>query len=432
MSQFATTFRTRALTYVEATEQHTTVSEATKQFVSGNAARAHHCIELWESLVNIRDEEDKNAISDCVDVTMPQEFIPMMRRSDSIAATFAFACILEEIRNASDLTDDLELKPLFHEAWRKFNQRRLEANNVEEGFGCGQDPSWHTLRDIYNVDDGEGQWKKRILEISKLAGKMYDLIKPVGKKVKSEDPMEVEGVKVGGDVEQLLPAELALLGQDETKDMQSMKVLKGEATQRKMTGVRTKGRGPIVILIDESGSMHDFGWGHHGGKRGRNTWAKACAIALIRVAWSEGRPATVVHFGNGCVVQDIPKDDSQALFEMARSFMSGGTVFSTALSTGIKEVADLEKRGYKGADIVLITDGDEYDHSAHDAQIDIMDKAGIDLWSVAIGLAFNTDAPVRKRAKMYVEVRDSILGSDQAATEIVDGLQEAAMDNPED
>lgn len=438
MSQYGTTFRNKALTYVEATEQHDTVGKATKDFVRGNPARAAHCIELWESLVELRDEEDKNAISDCVDLTIPQEFIPLMRRSDCMPATFAYAVILEEIRNANDFDDDLELKPMFHQAWKTFNKRRLEANKVESGFGEGTDggdgPSWHTLREIYNVDDGEGDWKKRILEIAALAGKMHDLIKPVAKKVPSEDPMEVDSIKTGGDVERLIPSELALLSQDETKGMKTMDVLKKDAVQRKMKGVRTKGRGPLVLLIDESGSMCDYGGGYYGGggTRGRNTWAKACAVALTRVAWGEGREVTVVHFGSGSVVQELVRDDMQCLFEMSRSFLDGGTSFGQAMHQGIKEVRDLEKRGFKGADIVLLTDGDEWDHASHDKMLDEMDKLGIDMWSVAIGMAFKTDAPCRKRAKLYVEAEDSMLGNDQTAVDLVDGLEKAALDNPEE
>lgn len=433
MTQYGTTFRSKALTYVEACEQHATVAKAAKDFVRGNAARGDHCIELWESLIDIREEEDKNAISDCVDITIPQEFIPLMRLSDCMAATFAFATILDEILNATDFDDDLELKPLFRDAWIKFNKKRLEANEVSEGYGCGDGPSWHTLQDIYNVDDNEGTWKKTILEIAKLAGKMFDLIKPIAKKVKSDDPMEVDSIKTGGDVEQLLPAELALLGQEETKGMQSMKVLKGEATQRKMKGHRTKGRGPLVLLIDESGSMSDFGGGYYGGagKRGRNTWAKACAIALTRVAWGEGREVVVVHFGSGCVVQILTRDDLQGLFEMSRSFLNGGTSFGNALHEGQNQVRDLEKRGFKGADIVLLTDGDEGAFDTHNKMIDQMDAAGVDLWTVAIGLAFDSNAPCRARAKMYVEARDSMLGNDSTAVALVDGLEKAALDNPE-
>ncbi len=430
--QYGTSFRSRALDYVDAKKQHKNVEDARDAFVRGNTDREVHCIELWESLVNIRKEEDKGAISDCVDWTIPQDFIPLMRRSDSIMASFAFVLILEEIRDADDFDDDLGLRPLFQEAWRKFNKRRLEANKVEEGFGCDQSQSWHTLRDIYNVEDGEGDWKKRILEIAKLAGKMFDSFNYIAKKVPSDDPQEVEGVKIGGDIEQLLPQEIALMTNETTKDMQSMKVTKGEAQQRKMKGVRTKGRGPLVLLIDESGSMHDFGgWGGSGGQRGRNTWAKACAVALTRVAWSEGREVRAVHFGYGAVTQELPKDDMHALFEMARSFMSGGTSFGGAMKTGMLEVKDLEVKGFKGADMVLLTDGEEHDYATHTKMLDIMDQDGVDLWTVAIGQPFRKDAPTRMRAKKYVEAQDSMLGSDDTATALTDGLQDAAMDNDE-
>lgn len=432
MVQIASTFRDRALTYEEAQGQHETVVTAIQEFTRGNQQREQYCEQLWMSLVDLLPEEDKGAIADCVDVTIPAEFIPLMRRIDSIMATFAFDLILGEIVNSPDFEDDLALRPLFKEAWRKFNKRRLEANQVEEGFGCDQSASWHTLRDIHNVDDSEGDWKKRILEIAKLAGKMFDQFSYTPKKVKSDDPMEVEGVTTGKDLERLLPHELALMSDEKFTDMQTMKVLKGDAQQRKMKGVRTTGRGPMVLLIDESGSMHDFGgyWGGSG-KRGRNTWAKACAIALTRVAWSEGREVRAVHFGHGAVCQDLPRDDMHALFEMARSFMSGGTSFTLAMEAGMREVDDLDKKGFKGADIVLLTDGEEHNYNPHNRMLDKMDATGIDLWTVAIGQPFGLDAPTRKRAKKYVEAQDSMLGDDATATELTDGLQEAAMDNDE-
>ena len=430
MVQIASTFRDRALTYEEAQGQHESVATAIKQFTRGNPAREKHCEQLWLALVDLLDEEDKGAIADCVDVTIPVDFIPLMRRIDSIMAAFAFDLILQEIANEKDFEDDIALKPMFQEAWRKFNKRRLEANQVEEGFGCSEGASWHTLRDIHDVDDGEGDWKKRILEIAKLAGKMFDQFGYTPKKVKSDDPMEVEGVTTGKDLERLLPSEIALMSDETFKDSQTMKVMKGDAQQRKMKGVRTKGRGPMVLLIDESGSMHDFGgyWGGNG-KRGRNTWAKACCIALTRVAWAEGREVRAVHFGYGAVCQDLPKDDMHALFEMARSFMSGGTSFMLAMEAGMVEVADLDKKGFKGADLVLLTDGEEHDHGSHTTMLNKMDAQGIDLWTVAIGQPFRPDAPTRKRAKKYVEAQDSMLGSDDTATELTDGLQEAAMDN---
>ena len=111
--QLATSFRDLALTYQEALDQHQTVVTATKAFTRGNKARPKPCQDVADSLVNLRAEDDKGAISDCVDVTIPMEYIPLMRRVDSIMATFAFDLILKEILDAPDFDDDLGLQPLF-------------------------------------------------------------------------------------------------------------------------------------------------------------------------------------------------------------------------------------------------------------------------------------------------------------------------------
>lgn len=430
-AQYGTTFGKKVDDFDTAMKLHPVVKIIADKFVRGNPDRFAIMKELWDGLTDQLKNEDKNAIADMVDLTTPPTFIPLMRRSDSIFAAYAFACIGLEIERLTekDCTNDLILRPHFEQAWRMFHKRLLEANTVEEGFGCGDGPSWHTLRDIDNTPDA-GDWKDRTMEIAKLAGKMFDSFNYIAKRVRSDDPMEVESVKTGKELERLLPEELALMTVPDTEDMQTMKVIKGEALQRKMKGTKTQSRGPIVMLIDESGSMFESRDYHtRRYKRGRNTWAKACAVALARVAWHENREVIAVHFGNGSVTQLLPKDDTKALFEMARSFMSGGTSFGGALHAGRACVKDLESRGFKGADIVLISDGDEPNWASHNAILDELDKEGVDLWTIAIGLSFAVDAPTRKRAKKYVEAKDSMLGNDATATALVDGLQDAAKNN---
>lgn len=337
------------------------------------------------------------------------------------------------MQGVGDLRDDLEVQAAMVRAWAEFENRAQEANNIKEGFGCDDSQSWLTLRDIGKAPDSK-KLKDKMLAIAKLAGRMFESFGYQRREHPNQNPEEVVGATVGAQLDRVLSSELALLADPETEDMAAMKILEHKATITQMEGKEEKTRGPMVLAIDESGSMHDgdLDWSMAPGTtkwNGRNTWAKACAVALTRIAWSENRPVKCVHFGTACQVQDVPKDDTRALFEMARSFTSGGTAFGTVLKRARALVGDLDSEGYKGADIMLITDGEEPDYTSHNREIDHMDRDGVRLWTIAIGMDINANAPVRRRAEKYTYAADRMLSRPSTAVKLAQGFDKAAMGN---
>lgn len=389
--------------------------------------------EIWDGLMGTSDEDKcKTVMPSCVDLTIPIEYLPIIRRVSGVVAAFAYCEIVKELTASSvDLTDDFDVRQAMERAWKNFDQRAQEANKVQEGFGCDNSQSWQTLRDIGTEPDV----KRKMLAIAKLAGRMFESFGYHRREHPNDNPEEVIGATTGMQIDRVLDSELALLADEDTEDMQAMKILQGQATITKMAGKEEKTRGPLVLAVDESGSMHDGDlgavWGNSGRRTGkwagRNTWAKACCVALTRIAWSEDRPVRCVHFGNGTVVQEVPKDDVRALFEMARSFLSGGTSFGSALKRSRSVVGDLEKDGYAGADILLITDGEDYDTDYHNREINYMDRDGIKLWTVAIGEDIGEDNPVRARAERYTYAADRDLGQASTAVHLAHGLDKAAL-----
>lgn len=426
-------FSVRKIDFQEASNVHVCISEILNVYsrIPDKKSQFKHfdaVQEIWDQLVGILPNDKKTEIAHSIEFTIPTEFIPIMYTSDCVPAVFALQCIIAEcMKSKVDFCnlDDLVFREALRRAWKAFDLRRLQANNIEEGFGQDHSASWHTLRDI--VDSHRSRnIEKQMIEIAKLAGKMFDSFGYTKKKVKSDDPQAISTTKVGGEIDRLLPSEMVKLDTPELSDQTIMKVLQKNAQQFKMTGHRTKTRGPLVLAIDESGSMHDKYYGY----RGRNTWAKACAVALTRIAWSENRPVRCVHFGSSSVNQHLDIGDQSALFELARSFMSGGTCFDVAFRSAHDLVGDLEKEGYKGADIVLITDGEESDWDQHDMRIDRLDNDGIDLWTIAIECNIKEQAPVRKRAKKYIHVSyDNMHMNLEKSIDdgLIEGLDKAAL-----
>jgi len=433
--------QTAPLTFAQALKFHPMILPVTQEFMAAkdpNTKLAVDCVvlrDLWDGLCGTADlDDDTTCIAQCVQMTIPMEHVTVIRRASGVTAAFAYCEIAKQLKSVRKLRDDFEVREAMVRAWKEFEQRRQEANQVQEGFGCDDSQSWLTLRDIGKEPDSE-TFKAKMLAIALLAGRMMEHFGYQKKEHPNRDPEEVSGATVGAEIDRILPTELALLADDDMQDAQAMKILQGRAPILEMEGKESKSRGPLVLAVDESGSMHDGdnSWGGRASGTaafsGRNTWAKACCVALTRIAWSENRPVVCVHFGNGTEVQDIPKDDTRALFEMARSFLSGGTSFGAALGRSQVSVGDLEANGFKGADIVLITDGEDGDHAAHTREIDRMDQRGIKLWTVAIGQDIGANNPVRQRAERYTFAHDRDLKSHKTAVHLAEGLDKAAMGN---
>ncbi len=437
------TRRRRLPTFAQAINWHSNMKEPTLKFLRERqpkikrALDSLYLVELWDGLMNRVDPDiQQTVMAACTDLTMPIEFAPIIRRQGGAAAAFAYCELVAQLVGVKDLEDDMEVRDAMKRGWLEFQNRANEANDVSEGFGCDKSASWLTLREIGNEPHSQGL-KAKMLAIARLAGRMFESFGYQRKEWPNENPEEVVGAKTGGEIERLFSSELALLADPDCEDQQTMKILEAKATVQQTAGREEKNRGPLVLCIDESGSMHDgsiedWEWVQdrdYGMFAGRNTWAKACAVALTRIAWSEGRPVRCVHFGTSTEVQEVPKDDIRALFEMARSFLSGGTSFGEALKRGRAVVGDLKEDGFDGADILLITDGQDWDHDSHNREIDHMDRDGIRLWTISIGCDIPEEDPVRKRCEKYTYAADDQLSDPTTAVTLAAGLDKAALAN---
>ena len=175
------------------------------------------------------------------------------------------------------------------------------------------------------------------------------------------------------------------------------RLLDRRALQYAVRGRGEASRGPLVLAIDESGSMHDEG------DRQRNVWAKAAAIALARTALDDGRPVTVVHYSSSVTVSRLEPGLPGQLVDLARHFLGGGTDICRALRRAAEAVGEMARKGDKGADVVLGSDGQDRDvASGGDAAIDTIEEHGSRLWT--IGIDCSIDGPLRDRAERYVEL----------------------------
>lgn len=161
---------------------------------------------------------------------------------------------------------------------------------------------------------------------------------------------DVVGVVLDGDVGRLLPHELVALDDPDLELDVMRRIIERQAMCREYRGVETRARGPIVVVVDESGSMN-----------GEKIYtAKAMALALAWVARQQRRWCCLVGFSGGsegtwCVLQP-GQENSANLMEWLEHFYGGGTSCDVPL---VEVPANWEKLGCPRGktDMIIVTDG---------------------------------------------------------------------------
>lgn len=391
-------------TFTKAKEKHESMKEAAEALKQAGIADEGEG--AWRSITGDLKSPVSGSFEWHVDIEMPIELVPTVRVHSEIAAAYAYCCMAGAL-----LKYPGDFKVAAAEGWRAVLERKAQANKLEEGYGCDKSPSWELARELSGARDASV-----VEEIAKMAGQMYHAMAGL-RQAPTRDPHEVEGVELGGEPERLLAQEIAELVDPTLEDQAAIRILEKRATQYKMRGEKPAGRGPLVIALDESGSMHDDGEGD------RNTWAKAAAVALARVAHEGERMVSVVHFASSTVTTRCPPGDHKALLHMSRHFLSGGTSIALALATAAEEVEQLRQEGHVGADIVIVTDGEDGNYSGIERVLSFTQAKGTRLWTVAIECAIPAQSPLVRRASHVVRV-----GATKRA-DLVAGLRQAAMQN---
>lgn len=336
----------------------------------------------------------------------PREHARALGTGGGFANAFAVKCLMDVARSAQESTSAHEVREVARLAWERFNKRAEQAANIEYGLGFDQSDAWEATREFEREVVGS-----KIADIAKLAGRMFANLQSARKTQVVQAPEEVYSVELGNDVARLLPSELAHLGED-TEILLLDRLAGRKALQYAVRAYQERERGPLVIALDESGSMH--------GKRG--AYAKAAAIAMIRLAWTDGRTCVVVHWSLGVSQTRCEPGDNHALMTVLKHWLGGGNDAAGALRASAREVVRLASEGKRGGDVVLVTDGVEDMTDAHDKAIDQVLSEGARLWTVGIECHIAEDACIRSRAERFVSI-----GGDAMAQGDLGGMEGAVL-----
>jgi hypothetical protein len=343
----------------------------------------------WRGVTGAGAHDDEIAVA--VADTTPAKFATLLA-TDDIAAAFATAAVAEAYALAPDPRSSHEARQIAHEGWARFNVLADQAGHKIRGLGGDLSDAWPVFRELQEQPVDEAKLRR----IAELAGRMYALLKGQKAKAAPNVPEDITGLKLGGDVRDLVQPEYALLLDEDGEIDVIRRLAERRAVQYSREGTERQGRGPLVIALDESGSM----------ERGRDDWAKSAMTALTRIAWEDKRPVVVVHFSTATRAQRLMPGDYKGLLKAQRTFLDGGTDVGTALDVAVDEVAELSRAGHRGADVVLVSDGGDAAGRVT-RSLDAMKRGGVRLFSVAISVPFA--GPLRDRASEYIHLSDSAL-----------------------
>lgn len=190
--------------------------------------------------------------------------------------------------------------------------------------------------------------------IAELAGR-FRRVAQSKQRAKTDHGMDdLVGVTLGGDVGKLIPSELAdLAADDEALELDLLRRLaENQAMVRDFRGIEPQGKGPVIVCVDESGSM--------GGNKIET--AKALALALVWVARKQRRWVGLVAYSgdSGERVLSLPPtagdERNPELLDWLEKFIGQGSTLDVPLRELPRYYAEDMKAPPGKTDVVLITD----------------------------------------------------------------------------
>lgn len=247
---------------------------------------------------------------------------------------------------------------------------------------------------------------KKLMQVALMAGRMVSIaLKKQATKTRYART-EIYGVEVGDDLSRVLPSEMALLSDPDLEDLFYSKYAEKKLEQYEISGKEKEAKGPIFMWIDSSGSMHGQ----------PEMWSKAVALALAAVARKQKRP-----MGVGMFTTQVHKPkwfwpdriNPVELSQMIDTFHNGGTAFEPPLQDTFDVI---EKKDFKKADIVFVTDGECDISPQFEKKFNEMRKQrGVSVYGVLIGTWGNGEI-LKKFSDEVVVLRN--LEEEEAAFEI--------------
>ena len=186
----------------------------------------------------------------------------------------------------------------------------------------------------------------RLKQIALLAGRFKRIAASKRRQKLKHGADEISDIEQGADLGRLLPSELMQLTHRTRRLLFLKNLLERQAMQYQLIGNQALGKGPLVVLLDKSGSMDGP----------RDIWATALSLALLDQAQRERRPFALVEFDYRVKFETVVKPGEPLPEAALFTACAGGTEIADAVNRGL-ELIRQHPGQLRKADLVLVTDG---------------------------------------------------------------------------
>ncbi len=194
----------------------------------------------------------------------------------------------------------------------------------------------------------------RLKQLALLCGRFTRIALDVQRSKVAHPPDEVTAIGAGDDLARVLAGELSLLGDPDLEDLFLLRFAEKALQQYDLIGSERQGRGPLIVALDESGSMAE----PLGAGPTKEVWSKAVALALLAIARLQRRDCAVIHFAGGTEtpLHRFPKGEGTYpdVIACLDTFLGGGTAFEPWMA---RALALVEEAAFDRADVIAISDG---------------------------------------------------------------------------
>lgn len=214
------------------------------------------------------------------------------------------------------------------------------------GTGAGQEQQL-SMEDKIKMAD-KLRANPLMLKVAAMAGRMQRLALHYQENKVKHGMDEIVDTETGDNVARLVPSEFAALDDEDLQYDFYRRYYEQGLLQFRMEGKEPEGHGPIVICMDDSGSMT---------VGDRVSWSRAFAVGLLTIALKQRREFSIVHFGSASEIKVFPQANKapDKLLDALAWFFNGGTDFQAPLTEARKLIEG--SKCSKKADVVFVTDG---------------------------------------------------------------------------
>jgi uncharacterized protein with von Willebrand factor type A (vWA) domain len=227
---------------------------------------------------------------------------------------------------------------------------------------------------------------RKLLSITNIAGVLKEKANTFFRYKYNNMPQEVRGITVGNEIQKIIPSELLGFLDPDLEILNLLKLAESKLWIKDLFGYEMCSRGPIVVVIDESGSMHGE----------KETFAKALALTIYTIAKKQGRWVSLIafsgHTGHRMYTSKASisfGEDKLELLNWFQEFISGGSHTDVPVAEMPGFFSEIKAPKGK-TDLVYITD-DQSSISAEQAKVYNDWKASVDAKLISLILRSNGD-----------------------------------------